>query len=59
MIFTAKIAISLETKEYFTHNLVIWRIFVWSFSTFLFGHLVHFHISSPPLRHPQVAIGRY
>ena len=31
MIFGAKIVIFLETKEYFTHNLVIWRIFIWSF----------------------------
>ena len=39
MIFGAKVVIKLETKEYFTHNLVIWRIFVWSFGAFSFGHL--------------------
>jgi len=32
------------SKEYFTHNLVIWRIFVWSFGAFSFGHLAHFHL---------------
>ena len=44
MIFGAKIVIFLETKEYFTHNLVIWRIFIWSFGGFSFGHLAHFHL---------------
>ncbi len=39
MIFGAKIVIIIETKEFFTYNLVIWRIFVWSFGVFLFGHL--------------------
>ena len=31
-------------KEYFTHNLVIWRIFIWSFGKFSFGHLAGFHL---------------
>lgn len=44
MIFGAKIVIFLETKEYFTHNLVIWRIFIWSFGAFSFGHLACFHL---------------
>ena len=44
MIFGAKIVIFLETKEYFTHNLVIWRIFIWSFGRFSFGHLAGFHL---------------
>lgn len=44
MIFGAKIVIFLETKEYFTHNLVIWRIFIWSFGRFSFGHLADFHL---------------
>ena len=44
MIFGAKIVIFLETKEYFTHNLVIWRIFIWSFGGFSFGHLADFHL---------------
>ena len=39
MIFGAKIVIILETKEYFTYNLVVWRIFIWSFGEFSFGHL--------------------
>lgn len=39
MIFGAKIVIFLETKEYFTHNLVIWRIFIWSFGRFSFGYI--------------------
>jgi uncharacterized PurR-regulated membrane protein YhhQ (DUF165 family) len=32
------------SKEYFTHNLVIWRIFIWSFGAFSFGHLAHFYL---------------
>ena len=44
MIFGAKIVIFLETKEFFTHNLVIWRIFIWSFGEFSFGHLADFHL---------------
>ena len=44
MIFGAKIVIFLETKEFFTHNLVIWRIFIWSFGEFSFGHLANFHL---------------
>ncbi len=44
MIFGAKIVIFLETKEYFTHNLVIWRVFIWSFGGFSFGHLADFHL---------------
>ena len=39
MIFGAKIVIILETKEYFTYNLVVWRIFIWSFGEFSFGYL--------------------
>ena len=45
MIFGAKIVIFLETKEYFTHNLVIWHIFIWSFGGFSFGHLASSPIS--------------
>ena len=44
MIIGAKVVINLETKEYFTYNLVIWRIFVWLFGIFLFGHLTHFRL---------------
>jgi len=36
MIFGAKIVIILETKEYFTYNLVVWRIFIWSFGFVMF-----------------------
>ena len=39
MILGAKIVIILETKEYFTYNLVVWRIFIWSFGGFMFGYL--------------------
>ena len=39
MIFGAKIVIILETKEYFTYNLVVWRIFIWLFGEFSFDHL--------------------
>lgn len=45
MIFGAKIVIILETKEYFTYNLVVWRIFIWSFGEFSFGHLASSPIS--------------
>ena len=45
MIFGAKIVIILETKEYFTYNLVVWRIFIWSFGAFSFGHLASSPIS--------------
>lgn len=44
MIFGAKIVIILETKEYFTYNLVVWRIFIWSFGEFSFGYLANFHL---------------
>ena len=42
MIFGAKVVIILETKEYFTHNLVIWLYFVWSFGLIVFGRLAFF-----------------
>ena len=57
MIFGAKIVIFLETKEYFTYNLVVWRIFIWSFGEFSFGYLALLclifganvpYISAPP-----------
>ncbi len=44
MIFGAKVVIILETKEYFTYNLVIWLYFAWSFSLIIFGRLAFFYL---------------
>ena len=44
MIFGAKVVIILETKEFFTYNLVIWLYFTWLFGLIIFGHLAHFRL---------------
>jgi hypothetical protein len=44
MIFGAKVVIILETKEYFTYNLVIWLYFAWSFGLIIFGRLTSFYL---------------
>jgi len=44
MIFGAKVVIILETKEYFTYNLVIWLYFAWSFGLIVFGYLAFFRL---------------
>ena len=38
------VAVLNETKEYFTHNLVIWRVFVWLYGLITLGHLVLFRL---------------
>ena len=43
MIFGAKVVIILETKEYFSYNLVIWLYFAWSFGNILLGDLEQIH----------------
>lgn len=39
MIFGTKVVFFLEAREYISHNLVVWLVFVWLFSAFLFGYL--------------------
>ncbi len=60
MIFGAKIVIILETKEYFTYNLVVWRIFIWSFGEFSFGYLallcLIFGANVPCISHNQFGL---
>jgi len=42
--FGAKVVIILETKEYFTYNLVVWLNFTWSFGSIPLGRLAQFHL---------------
>ena len=44
MIFGTKVVIILETKEYFTYNLVVWLYFAWSFGLISFGCLAFFRL---------------
>lgn len=44
MVFGAKVVFFLKTKEYFTHNLAIWRFFIWLYGLISFGHLAIFRL---------------
>jgi len=39
MIFGTKVVFFLEAREYISHNLVIWLVFVWLFGFILLGYL--------------------
>ena len=45
MIFGTKVVFFLEAREYISHNLVVWLVFVWLFGAFLFGYLALFRLA--------------